>query len=74
VTTSGASTPASPTPGLIRLDIQRVTLDGYSPGRRDHFARGLQARLAAEGAPETAARQAAEAILAAIDARAGTPR
>jgi hypothetical protein len=56
-------------PGAIRLDIRQVTLDGYSPGQRDHFARALHEQLARRGAPESAARHAAEAILAAVDDR-----
>jgi hypothetical protein len=57
----------------INLDIRRITLDGYSPGQREHFAASIQAQLAGRGAPQAAARQATEAILAAVDARlAGT--
>jgi hypothetical protein len=57
----------------INLDIRRITLDGYSSGQRAHFAASIQAQLAGRGTPEAAARQAAEAILAAADARlAGT--
>lgn len=57
--------------GQVRLDIRRVTLDGYSPGQRDHFARELQVRLTSRGAPEAVARRAVEEILAAVDARMG---
>jgi len=56
---------------VIRLDIRRVTLHGYDPGQRDHFARAIQAQIAGRGAPEEAAGQAAEAILTAVDARMG---
>jgi hypothetical protein len=57
----------------VNVDIRRVTLDGYSPGQREHFAASIQAQLAGLGTPEAAARQAAEAIMAAADARlAGT--
>jgi hypothetical protein len=57
----------------INLDIRRITLDGYSSGQRAHFAASIQAQLAGRGTPEVAARHAAEAILAAADARlAGT--
>jgi hypothetical protein len=58
----------------VHIDIRRVTLDGYSPGQREHFASELQARIAAHGAPDAAARQAAEAILAAVDAQMGGAR
>jgi hypothetical protein len=58
----------------VRLDIRRVTLDGYSPGARDAFARGLERQLARRGAPAAAARQAATAILDAVDARLGADR
>jgi hypothetical protein len=53
------------------FDIGRITLDGYSPGQRAHFAASIQAQLAGHGAPEAAARQAAEAILDSVDARLG---
>jgi hypothetical protein len=53
----------------VRLDIGQVTLAGYTAARREQFARALRARLAAHGAPAPAARQAAEAILDAVDAR-----
>jgi hypothetical protein len=57
----------------LRLDIGRITLDGYSPAQRAGFAASIQARLAGHGVPAAAARQAAEEILAAVDARlAGT--
>lgn len=56
---------------MIRLAIRRVTLHGYDPGQRDHFARAIQAQIAGRGAPEKAAREAAEAILSAVDARMG---
>lgn len=52
----------------INLDIRRVTLDGYSSGQRDHFATSIQTQLTGHGAPEATARQATEAILAAVDA------
>lgn len=58
----------APGPGL-RLDIGRVTLHGYSPGRRDRFATAIAARLTGHGVAAEAARQAAEAILALVDAR-----
>jgi hypothetical protein len=58
-------------PRPIRLDIARVTLHDYSPGRRGEFAAALAARLAGHGAPEEAARQAAAEILAAVDAELG---
>lgn len=51
------------------LDIRRVTLDGYSPRRRAHFARALTTQLARRGAPAAQARQAAESILDEVDAR-----
>jgi hypothetical protein len=51
------------------LDIRRVTLDGYSPRRREHFARALTTQLARRGAPAGQARQAADAILDAVDGR-----
>lgn len=53
----------------VHLDIRRITLDGYSPGQRDGFTASLRALLAERGAPAAAARQAAEVILAAVDAR-----
>jgi hypothetical protein len=57
----------------VNLDIRRITLHGYVPGQREHFAASIQAQLAGRGAPPEAARQAAEAILGAVDARlAGT--
>ena len=65
-----AGRPAGPA-GPVRLDIRQITLDGYSPGRRDHFSRALAAELAGRGAPEAAAWQAAEAILTAVDAQLG---
>jgi hypothetical protein len=67
------TTSDAPAPGAVRLDIQRITLDGYTSGQRVHFAGALQARLTAAGAPEEAARQAAEAILDAVDGDAGIP-
>jgi hypothetical protein len=65
------TTPPRPRPPAVRLDIRRVTLDGYSPGRRDHFARAIQAQLVYRGTPRAAARKAAEAILDSVDARMG---
>jgi hypothetical protein len=53
----------------VRLDIRQVTLDGYTAGQRQQFARALRARLTGHGAPAAAAQQAAEAILDAVDAR-----
>jgi hypothetical protein len=58
----------------IRLDIRRVTLDGYSPRRREHFARALTTQLARRGAPAGQARQAAEAILDQVDGRFAADR
>jgi hypothetical protein len=55
----------------INLDVRRITLDGYSAGQREHFTASIQAQLARHGAPEAAARQAAEAILDSVDARLG---
>jgi hypothetical protein len=63
---------ASPARG-VRLDIRRVTLDGYSPHRREHFAQALTAQIARRGTPAEQARQAAAAILDAVDARLGGP-
>ena len=66
-----------PGPGpaqAVRLDIARVTLDGYSPRRREYFARALTAQITGQGAPAAQARQAAAAILDAVDARLGGPR
>jgi hypothetical protein len=48
-----------------------VTLDGYSPGAREHFAQALAERIARHGVPAVAAARAAEAILDAADARLG---
>lgn len=64
---------ARPEPGRqqaqpVRLDIRQVTLDGYTAGLREQFARTLRARLTGHGAPAAAAQQAAEAILDAVDA------
>ena len=60
---------------MIRLDIRRVTLHGYDPGQRDHFARAIAAQISAQmagsGAPPEVARSAAEAILNAVDGRLG---
>lgn len=72
----GAGQAASPgQPGRtapdVRLDIRRVTLDGYSPGARDHFAEALAARIARCGVPAAAAARAAEAIMDMADARLG---
>ena len=58
----------------INIDIRRITLHGYSPGHREHFAASIQAQLTGRGAPEAAARQAAEAILDSVDARLGGTR
>lgn len=58
----------------INLDIRRITLDGYSAGQRAHFTASIQAQLAGHGAPQTVARQAAEAILDSVDARLGGTR
>jgi hypothetical protein len=73
--------PAGTAPGTaasqgppVHLDIGRITLDGYSRGRRDHFARAIQAQLTGRGAPEAAARRAAETILDSVDARLGGTR
>lgn len=63
--------PETTRPGTVRLDIRRVTLHDYSPGQRAEFAAALEARLAGHGAPEAAARQAAAAILAAVEAELG---
>jgi hypothetical protein len=60
--------------GPVLVDIRRVTLDGYSAGRRTHFARELATRLAGRGVPEEAARRAAEAICDAAEARLGGTR
>lgn len=62
--------PANPARG-VRLDIRRVTLDGYSPRRREHFGQALTVQLTRRGAPAEQARRAAEAILDAVDARLG---
>jgi hypothetical protein len=72
----GGTAPDGPAPQgpPVHLDIRQITLDGYSPGRRDHFARAIQSRLASRGAPQAAARQAAEAILDSVDARLGGTR
>jgi hypothetical protein len=51
------------------LNIRRVTLDGYSPRRREHFAQALTLQLTRRGAPASQARQAAEAILDEVDGR-----
>ncbi|MGD0062306.1 MAG: hypothetical protein ABSB76_02560 [Streptosporangiaceae bacterium] len=57
----------------VNLDIRQLTLDGYSPGQREHFTASIQAQLAGRGTPPAAARQAAEAIVGAVDAHlAGT--
>jgi hypothetical protein len=53
----------------VRLDIRRVTLDGYSPGARDHFTRALAQQLTRRGAPAAVAARAATAILDAVDAK-----
>lgn len=53
----------------VQLDIRQVTLAGYTAARREQFARALRARLTGHGAPASAARQATEAILDAVDAR-----
>ena len=66
-----ASRAAPGQPPSIRLEIRRVTLHGYHPGQRDHFAGIIQAQIAARGAPADAARMAAEAILTAADAEMG---
>lgn len=58
-------------PPAIRLEIRRVTLHDYHSGQRDHFARAIQAQIAARGTPTDAARVAAEAILSAADAEMG---
>jgi hypothetical protein len=59
--------------GAVRLDIRQVTLEGYSPGRREHFAQALTGQIARRGAAAEQARRAAEAILDAVDARLGGP-
>jgi hydroxymethylpyrimidine/phosphomethylpyrimidine kinase len=61
-------------PAGVRLDIRRITLHGYAPARRDQFAAAIAARLTGAGAPPGAARQAAEAILARVDARVAPGR
>jgi hypothetical protein len=59
--------------GAVRLDIRQVTLEGYSPGRREHFAQTLTGQIKRRGAPAEQARRAAEAILDAVDARLAGP-
>jgi hypothetical protein len=71
-TARAAAGPANSARG-VRLDIRRVTLDGYSPLRRKHFAQALTAQLTRRGAPAEQAHRAAEAILDAVDARLGGP-
>jgi hypothetical protein len=68
---TAASRAAPGRPPSVRLEIRRVTLHGYHPGQRDHFAGIIQAQIAARGAPADAARAAAEAILTAADAEMG---
>jgi hypothetical protein len=59
---------AAPEAGL-RLDIHSISLHGYAAGRRNRFTATIAARLTGAGAPAEAARQAAEAILATVDAQ-----
>jgi kynureninase len=68
-----ASDPTGPAATPVNLDIRRITLDGYSLGHREHFSASIQAQLAGHGAAAAAAWQAAEAILAAVDARLAGP-